>query len=260
MAVLLHILYFLPILPIFLNLKYFGIADNTHDFQLISFVSCGLSYPRRIDAFTCTSECSKDASCTGVILRGNGACQILINRILKVNDTTDRCLYFLRPRFVDAQRQRNKCPSDFDLKIPSTPDRYFKLIQKRHSDITPQCSTLGAELADLHQGNSLLEMRVLLYNIYFNTKNSFCVHYNFTNIQCNVVIAARTTEDGIKHWIPSKAFFNTSNVYNDYNSKNCSTYFTLTILINGNFRHTNTVLQCVDPSFANYLPLCQCRT
>ena len=246
-----------PLLLLLLGFK--GITrltvEATSDFKFAYKVDCP-SVSDSKDVVSCAVDCSQDTLCNGFAVSPDAKCW-KVARLLALS--SGPCRLFLRPRFGNL---RGQCPQVFDIAVPSSPDRLFSYMTGRRelADIAPTCERAGGEIADLYQGNSMLELRETIYKFTLSKTSSSCMHFSENNVQCNLVIGARTMTDGKDRWIQSQASFGPMKAkFDSITHSTCNTYFTMTIWINSKRQYLFINLKCVSSGYHLYTPVCQCK-
>lgn len=232
-----------------------GLVQSSLDLQFASMVDCPTD--KSSDATSCASGCSLDASCNGLALSSRRFCWQVTG--LLTASAHGACRLFLKQKLV---RLYNKCPG-FDIAVPASTDRLFKFTGelKFSTDIESTCTKIGGQLADMYQGDTMLQVKNVIYDLYLRKSIHSCIYFNDQNVQCSMVLSARTLS-GIDRWIPSNANFAPMKAKFDSIAKNhdsCSTYFSMTIWLNVTRHYLLLKLKCVRPSNKNYVPVCHCK-
>ena len=229
---------------------------RAYTFEAAGSIACPTQAARNFST-DCASDCLHHPSCNGFTWNPNDrSCTLAFN--LPPPASTGACKLYLRPN-IKALRQR--CPN-FDIHLPSSPDRLFALLPRRESVslYESSCRSIGGVPADLHQGDSVRELVDLLVSQHFQEQSWFgkCSHFSSTNIQCKISIGADTINRTSIHWRASGVALDTT-VFNNRIVSDvyiCPTALSLALNMRVGKILNHFQLKCDD--FSKRFPLCHC--
>lgn len=229
----------------------------SQDFQFVADLACSSMGQTLKSVLFCASTCAQENICTGFVWSSLDKQCVLVYQLLLDTSSTGPCRYFLRPH-IKALRQ--KCPSSYNIAVPSSPDRLFMYTtSKRKGDqLESRCTSLGGSLADMYQGNTMLEMKQVIYDNFLSKNRGPCNYFSYSNVQCNLAISAKTI-NGVNLWIPSNASFAPMQAkFDTIASSKCSLHFCITVWLNRDRQYLKIELKCASVNHKIYLPICQC--